>query len=209
VIEQDVDVLIIGIGNELLRDDGAGIHVVRQLQALAERGDIILPAGTEIHDGGTLGRSLLPLLGRARAAILVDAMDGDEVPGTVTVLFADELDGPPTPGPASGPVSRLASAGDGVLELLALARLRDALPAAMALVGIQPAAISVGLDLSERVAAAVPAAIRAVVDTARRLAAQAAACDAAVDTARRLAAQAAACDAAILAPAPVAVEASA
>jgi hydrogenase maturation protease len=192
VTGQAVDVMIIGIGNELLRDDGAGIHVVRQLQVLAERRDIILPAGTEIHDGGTLGRSLLPLLGRARAAILVDAMDSDEVPGTVTVLFADGLGGPPTPGPASGPAARIASAGDGVQELLALARLHDTIPAAMALVGIQPAEISVGLDLSGRVAAAVPAAIRAVVDTTHRLAAQAAAPDAA-----------------ILARAPVAIEVSA
>jgi hypothetical protein len=63
----------------------------------------------------------------------------------------------------------------GVAELLCAARLADILPAAVALVGVQPGEIEVGLALTEAVRAALPAALAATIDELRRLDAAAAA----------------------------------
>ena len=69
------DVVVIGVGNVVLSDDGLGVHAVRRL---AERHDV---AGVEIVEGGTAGLLLLPCLADARRAIVVDAIDTGAAPG--------------------------------------------------------------------------------------------------------------------------------
>jgi len=69
-----------GIGNLLMGDEGAGIHVIRQLQEDEELADI------EIIDGGTGGVQLLDFFLRHDLAILVDAAMDQREPGTVTRL---------------------------------------------------------------------------------------------------------------------------
>ena len=61
--------LVVGIGNILLRDEGVGVHVVRELERRAADGRLDLPPGTRLLDGGTLGLELLPTI--ATASILV------------------------------------------------------------------------------------------------------------------------------------------
>jgi hydrogenase maturation protease len=73
-------VLILGIGNLLMGDEGVGVHAIRILQ------DETLPAGVELVDGGTGGFNLLSYLGEYPTVILIDAaMDGRD-PGTVTII---------------------------------------------------------------------------------------------------------------------------
>lgn len=69
--------LIMGLGNELLGDDGVGVHAVRQLMAL-ELGQnvIILDIGTAILDA-------LPYLHGAEQLIIIDAVKGGGIPGTI------------------------------------------------------------------------------------------------------------------------------
>lgn len=153
--------LVLGIGNTLLRDDGAGVHAVRALRRLADRGDVELPWGTSLVDGGTLGLDLLPLISDARAVVLVDAVDGGRAPGTVKTLRGNAL--------REGQTGHALANRVGVGDLLAAARLIGALPQAVALVGIQPGEIAVGLELTEVVRAAMPAAIAATLDELRRL----------------------------------------
>ena len=65
--------MVLGVGNLLAGDDGVGVHVV---QALAEgRADDGLGDDVRVVDGGTMGLELLPLLGDARAVVLVDAVE--------------------------------------------------------------------------------------------------------------------------------------
>lgn len=59
--------VILGIGNVLMQDEGAGVHAVR---ALAEQA---LGPGFEVVDGGTLGIELLPIIEDAGSLILIDA----------------------------------------------------------------------------------------------------------------------------------------
>jgi hydrogenase maturation protease len=72
--------LILGIGNLLMGDEGVGVHAIRILQ------EETLPTGVELVDGGTGGFNLLSYLGEYPTVILIDAvMDGRD-PGAVTVI---------------------------------------------------------------------------------------------------------------------------
>jgi hydrogenase maturation protease len=151
-------VLILGIGNTLAQDDGVGVRVVK---ALADAGlDAGLPTGTEVVDGGTIGLGLLPLIEPNRPLLLIDAAELGAPPGTVRVLETAALRG------LLG--GRLSVHQVGVADLLGAAALAGVLPHRVALVAIQPAAIGIGVELSEAVEAALPAAIEAVRETARR-----------------------------------------
>ena len=146
----DGDLLILGIGNIVMRDDGAGVRAAELVSAAAGDGRAPLPPRTRVVDGGTLGLDLLPMIEDARAVVLIDAVELRRSPGDVAVLRDDEL--------------HVALAGHvsphqvGVGDLLAAARLSGRLPGRVALVGIQPGEIDVGLELTERVAAALPVA---------------------------------------------------
>ena len=153
--------LVIGIGNTLLRDEGVGVHLLRALEQRVARGEVSLPPETRLIDGGTLGLDLLPLLAGARAILFLDAVDLGLAPGAVRTLRGDALQ------PRGGGARAVRPAGIG--DLLATARLADALPAATGLVGVQPAEIAAGLELTGVVRAALPSAIAATIAELRRL----------------------------------------
>ena len=70
-------ILIMGIGNYLMADEGVGVHAAEQLQLMA------WPANTEVLDGGTGGFHLLEYFESHDHVILIDAtLDGRE-PGTI------------------------------------------------------------------------------------------------------------------------------
>jgi hydrogenase maturation protease len=144
------DLLVIGIGNVLLRDDGAGVRAVEVAgRVQADRPDAF-PPGTQVVDGGTLGLELLPMVEDARAVVMIDAVDLRGSPGDVAVLRGDALQGTL--------YQHVSPHQVGVGDLLAAGRLTGRLPDQIALVGIQPGEIQVGLDLSEAVQAAIPRA---------------------------------------------------
>jgi len=75
------EVLVLGIGNVLLGDEGVGVHVIQHLQDSEG-----LPPGVEILDGGTGSMVLLGPMRAARRMILVDATLDGQRPGTVRRL---------------------------------------------------------------------------------------------------------------------------
>ncbi len=138
--------LVLGIGNSLLTDDGVGIHVIQALEPHAAPHFIV-------RDGGTIGLALLPEIEDADHLIAVDAMELGEAPGTMRVFIGAEMDR------ALSGVKR--SAHEVALaDLLMAAALSDALPERRALIGIQPDCLTWGLEPTEAVAAAIPAAVR-------------------------------------------------
>lgn len=153
--------VVLGIGNTLLRDDGVGVHVVRELERRAARGDALLPPHTQLVDGGTLGLDLLSLIAGARAVLLLDAAFLGGAPGDVTVLRGDALVGRPGGSRAVLPA--------GILDLLAAARVADLLPRAVSMVGVEPCEVAAGLDLTAEVEAALPATVAGVIDELWRL----------------------------------------
>lgn len=151
--------VVIGVGNILLGDDGVGVRVVEALRSDAGADPDALPPDTRLVDGGTLGLDLLRDLDGARGLLVLDAADLGALAGTVTV----RRDARATRGPAGVPAD---GDGHGVAELLAVAAMLGILPAAVSVIGIGVGEIVVGPALSPRVAAAVP---RAAVAARREL----------------------------------------
>lgn len=80
------DILILGVGNLLLGDEGVGVHVAQQLLQTP------LPADVEVIDGGTIGFELLPYVEGKRRVLIVDAIHADAEPGTLFRFHADDAE---------------------------------------------------------------------------------------------------------------------
>lgn len=80
------NVLVLGVGNILLSDEGIGVRVVEALQQRYR-----VPEGVEMVDGGTCGMDLLDLIAGRDHLILVDAVATGGPPGTVVRLEGDEI----------------------------------------------------------------------------------------------------------------------
>jgi hydrogenase maturation protease len=145
VTQKQARTLVLGVGNTLLSDEGAGVHAVRFLQ---ERfGDA---AEAEFIDAGTLSFALAGLIEEADSLIVIDAAQLDARPGTVSVFVGDAMD-------RFLQSNRKLSVHEvSLLDLLAVARLADRLPARRALIGIQPQTFEWGERPSEPVARAIP-----------------------------------------------------
>ena len=156
-VETVAPVVVLGIGNPLLSDDGAGLVLLEQV-----RGSDSWPERVEWVDGGTQGIALLGVLSQRRAAVILDAVQLGSPPGTVHVLGMEDL----RRFGAAGTVS--AHEGNS-RQLLGAAELVGDLPERVVVVGIEPESVRTGTELSATVAAAVPRAIEVVRDILREL----------------------------------------
>jgi hydrogenase maturation protease len=147
--------LVLGIGNNLLTDEGIGIHVVNYL--LAHHPD---EPGVEYLDGGTLSFTLAERIADHDQLIVVDAARLGEPPGTLRCLEGEAMDRY-----LSG--NRQSVHEVGLTDLLDIARLSDTLPRRRALVGIEPASLDWGEQPSPGLRLAVPEAARQVVTLIR------------------------------------------
>ncbi|MGB0129407.1 MAG: HyaD/HybD family hydrogenase maturation endopeptidase [Rhodocyclaceae bacterium] len=146
----DSSLLVLGIGNTLLSDDGFGVHALQALRRrLAEEPDDI-----EMLDGGTLGLALAPMIAQHEALIVLDAARFDAVPGEVAAFCGEEMD-------RFLAANRKRSAHEvGLLDLTASLQLEEVLPPRRALIVVQPGWMDWGDKLSDAVAASVGAACR-------------------------------------------------
>lgn len=137
----EATILILGVGNILLGDEGVGVRVVELLQ---ER--YTFDQQVELVDGGTAGLELLSCLDGKDEVIIIDAMAGEAAAGTVTRM---ELDNPP-----AFFQNRISPHQLGLSEMLSCAAMTDSLPDRITLYGVVPQSLETGLDLSEPVTAA-------------------------------------------------------
>jgi hydrogenase maturation protease len=143
--------LVLGVGNLLLSDEGVGLRVVERLAATHE-----LPASVQVLDGGTLGMDLLYYLEGIDNLLVIDAVETGAEPGTLVRLENDEV-------PAFLSV-KISPHQIGVPDMLFAAKLKEMYPRNVVLLGIQPADLSVGLELSPEVARQVDVLVGQVVD---------------------------------------------
>jgi hydrogenase maturation protease len=144
-----VTVLVLGVGNTLMRDDGVGVRLVEAL-AVAEP---VLP-DVEYVDAGTLSFLLLPRIEQCDALLVLDAAHLDTRPGDVCSLEGAAMD-------EFLRTARCSVHEVGVRDLLDVARLTGHLPERRAFVGVQPLETGWGESLSAPVAAALPGALQA------------------------------------------------
>ncbi len=133
----DLNVLVLGVGNILLSDEGVGVKVVEELQHRYE-----FSGSIEIIDGGTMGMELLPYFDERSHILIVDAVKTGKEPGTII-----RIDDPPAFFSA-----KISPHQIGLADVLGAAAITDNLPRNIALFGIEPKEISTGLDLSPEVA---------------------------------------------------------
>jgi hydrogenase maturation protease len=142
-------VLVLGVGNTLMRDDGLGVRLMESLAAAEPP----LP-GVEYLDAGTLSFLLLPRIERCGALLVLDAANLETAPGDTCCLE----------GPAMDEFLRTARCSVhevGIRDLLDIARLTGHLPERRAFIGIQPLEVGWGEELSPPVLSALPAAAQA------------------------------------------------
>jgi hydrogenase maturation protease len=146
-------ILVAGIGNIFLGDDGFGVEVARRLAGRP------LPAGVRVADFGIRGLDLaFALLEGYDATILVDAAPRGRPPGTLYVLALE-------PAPATAAAGPLEPHGMHVGRVLELVRAMGGEPDRLRLVGCEPATLGGedgAMGLSAPVAAAVDPAVALV-----------------------------------------------
>ncbi len=147
-----IPLLVLGLGNVLCGDDGAGVEAVRLLACRP------LPRGVRVADGGVLGLALLPTIESARRVLFVDAVRCAGPAGRIVVLSGEDV--------VPALRERLSPHEIGVWDLLWAARLRGTTPEQIAIVAVVPESLEVGVGLSPAVSAALPALVEAVENTA-------------------------------------------
>ncbi|HEV2229396.1 MAG TPA: hydrogenase maturation protease [Steroidobacteraceae bacterium] len=146
-------VLVLGLGNVLLGDDGIGAAALDRLER-----DYRIPPEVRLVEGGTLGLSLLDEIAEAQHAVLVDAVAVDAPPGTLV-----RLDGAAV---IDAVRDRLSVHQVGVADLLDAARLIGRYPSSVVLLGLVPGLIGLGVGrtrvVDEALEALIPAILREI-----------------------------------------------
>ena len=160
--EPEQTTLILGFGNPLCGDDGAGAKVIELLPKHQ------LPYNVSVMNAGLPGWSLPSWFEGWQTVILIDAMEMGEMPGTWRKIHLR-------------PISENIQAGDDPIKFkqkseifsihqpdlangLALAEALDLLPSNLILYVIQPLTIEVGYSLSEAVQKSLPGLIESILD---------------------------------------------
>jgi hydrogenase maturation protease len=140
--------LVLGFGNVLLSDDGAGVRVVERLQSEFDAGF------ADLIDAGTLSFSLLPYIEATDSMLVIDAADINRPPGAIDLKEGAAMD------QFLSSARRRSVHEVGLIDLMDMARLRDSLPRRRALLCIQPGRIDWSEALSPPLAQALPEAVR-------------------------------------------------
>lgn len=135
--------VVLGIGNILLTDEGVGVRVIEALER-----DYVLPPEVEVIDGGTCGMEMLEQLEDLDGLIVVDCVRCKQPPATPVLLKGDDV-----------PVffkTKLSPHQVSLSDVLASLEFTDRAPKSVAIVGMQPVSMSLGMELSPEVEARVP-----------------------------------------------------
>ena len=131
-------VLILGIGNSLLQDEGIGFHLLNRLRAEKNHWPV------EFMDGGTLSFGLSSAIESCSHLIVLDAANLHQPAGSIQAFLNNDLDDfLNKPGKTVHEVS--------LSDLFDMARLTESLPQQRAMIAVQPQEISWGENLTEAV----------------------------------------------------------
>jgi len=147
-------ILVLGLGNILLQDEGLGVRAAERLAARYR-----LPPEVQVMDGGVMGLDLLPHLEEVSHLLITDAVQTGQPPGSLVRLEGEAI-------PAALSL-KMSMHQVGLQELLALAGFQGTLPEQVVLWGLEPATLEWGLELSAPIAAQIDALVDAVVGELR------------------------------------------
>jgi hydrogenase maturation protease len=149
-------VLVLGMGNLLLEDEGLGI---RALELLQQR--YVIPPGVEFLDGGTTGMGLLDDMSGRDHLLVLDACQTGDPPGTLVRLAGDDV-----------PVyfgMRISPHQLGLSDVLATLVLSGEEPAEVTVLGLVPKSLEMCLELSGLITEKLDSLVEAAVVELSRL----------------------------------------
>jgi hydrogenase maturation protease len=135
--------VVLGVGNVLMADEGVGVRCVERLEK-----DAVLPRNIRLIDGGTSTHELLEDLENLDLLVIVDAVLSGKTPGTITRFEDDAV--------PSAFSNKLSPHQHGINDLLAKLKLLGRAPRRVVLIGVEPAKLSLALELSPTVDAVMP-----------------------------------------------------
>ncbi|HWR40284.1 MAG TPA: HyaD/HybD family hydrogenase maturation endopeptidase [Patescibacteria group bacterium] len=137
-MEQE-QITVLGVGNILMQDEGFGVRVVEDLQQCCA-----FPSHVQVLDGGTLGMELLRFLTQTDRLVIVDAVNGSQPHGSLYEFSGAEV--------RAYFKEKVSMHELGVQDVLAALDLLERPVRELVVLGVQPAVVDVGLELSPTVA---------------------------------------------------------
>jgi hydrogenase maturation protease len=152
-------IVVLGLGNMLLRDEGIGVHVAQQLLQ-QNLGDNV-----EVIDGGTSSLDVLLLQEGPYKLVVVDAMKAGKEPGTIykSRFRAEQVEGL-RQAFSKKEHSTLSLHQIGLLDALVVAQRTACAPDEVVIIGVEPNEIDGGLELTEPVSERMPEIINSVLE---------------------------------------------
>jgi len=129
-------IVILGIGNILLSDEGVGVKVIQDLYTCYK-----FPQNVELVDGGVGGFSLLPYIESAKKLLVIDAISGGNPPGTIYKFKGKDI--------PHQIIEKISMHELSFSDILSLAKLRDKYPEELVIIGIEPYSLELKVGLSE------------------------------------------------------------
>jgi len=146
-------VTVMGVGNDLLSDEGIGVHVIKAMEGQQ------LPDGVIIVNGWVAGIDLLQEIRNTEQLIIIDAIDAGDRPGTVYRFRAEEVE-------VLINQHKTSLHQVDLFETLKLAKFLGSYPETV-IIGIQPRDIVWGTEPSPLLAAMIPQIVDVVIDEIR------------------------------------------
>jgi hydrogenase maturation protease len=141
-------ILILGVGNLLLSDEGVGVHIAQRMM------EMDLPPEVRVVEGGTDGFGLINIILEADRMILIDAVRGGGEPGDLYRFDIEECN--PFPDRFKTSVHQIS-----ILEVINLSGLIGSTPKTT-VIGIEPESLEMGMELSPEIKKKVPKVIQIV-----------------------------------------------
>jgi len=135
-------ILILGVGNLLLGDDGFGVHLINALQ------DTPFPPNVQLLEAGTVSHQLIPLFREIDHLIVIDVVEAGDVPGSIFRFSPDDMQFPTEQKASLHQIS--------LIDVLRMAELTGGKPKTV-IIGVQPRDVtSWSLDLSDELKEVIP-----------------------------------------------------
>ena len=147
-------IVILGVGNVLLSDEGVGVHVANEMIKME------LPANVSVVEGGTDGFRLLNVITEADRLIVVDAVKAGGEPGTIYRFDINDVRNSPSGFKTS--VHQI-----GILEVIDLSGLIGKTPHTT-VIGVEPKSLEMSLELSPEIKDKVPRVIELVLEDLKK-----------------------------------------
>ena len=148
-------VLILGVGNLLLQDDGFGVHIINALK------NTVLPENVTLLEAGTVSHQLIPMLHESDRLIVIDVVEAGDTPGSLFRVSPDDM--------RFTTEQRVSLHQISLIDVLHMAELTGSKPQTV-IIGVQPKDTTTwSLELSDELKAVIPRVKELIFEELRKI----------------------------------------